>query len=185
MTTPKHTQPQLQKWFTRTAIALSASILSTMTIAGPSNGNYNDFAKVTDVRPLYETVSYREPHRECHYEERHVKGHRSSTPQILGALIGGAIGNELGHKKSNKRVGAVAGAILGGSIASDIGRNQRHSGYTKTEKVCNVSHTVRQQQQLTGYNVSYKYHGRHYQTVMDNHPGKRIRVAVDVRPSNY
>lgn len=34
-----------------------------------------------------------------------------------------------------------------------------------------------------GYNVTYEYAGRRYQTRTDYHPGDRIRVRVDVRPN--
>ncbi len=146
-----------------------------------------DYAKVTHVAPIYETVSIREPHKECHLEERvvHRKSHRSATPKIIGALIGGAIGNELGHNKSNKRVGAVAGAILGGSIASDLNRKTHHKHHTTTERVCHVSHNMRYKKQVTGYDVSYQYRGRRYSRVMDTHTGERIRVAVDVSAVDY
>lgn len=35
---------------------------------------------------------------------------------------------------------------------------------------------------LIGYQVTYQYAGRTYQTRTDHHPGDRIRVRVDVRP---
>jgi len=165
------------------SLSLVALLGSQSTLA---NG-YTDYAKVTEAVPIYETIRVKKPHKQCHLEERvvHQKSNRSATPKILGALIGGAIGNELGHNKSNKRVGALAGAILGGSIASDIARNSHHrhsNQYTKTERVCHTTHTVSHEKQLNGYEVSYRYKGNTYQTFMHNHPGKRIRVAVDVRP---
>jgi len=175
----------IQKLFIKSLI-LCTTVASTIATAA----HHTDYAKVTYVEPIYESVSYSEPHRKCHFEERavHRRHQSSATPKILGALVGGAIGNELGHNKSNKRVGAVAGAILGGSIASDLQRNNhrhRHNGYTKTEKVCHTSHKVRHRQELTGYEVNYKYRGRSYNTIMDEHPGDRLRVTVDVRPIDY
>ncbi|MGH1441176.1 MAG: glycine zipper 2TM domain-containing protein [Cellvibrionaceae bacterium] len=149
------------------------------------NNDYNetvDYAKVVNVKPIYETVEYSEPYKECHYEERVVRKRRGSdTAIILGSLIGGAIGNELGHNKSNKRVGTVAGAILGGSIAKDIHRSKR--GYhVRDEKVCTTAYQVNYKEELRGYDVAYKYRGKTYYTTMDQHPGKKIRVAVSVRP---
>jgi uncharacterized protein YcfJ len=142
-----------------------------------------DFAKVVDVQPIYETVSYNEPHRQCHYEQRVVRHNNGSkTGVILGSLIGGAIGHELGHNKSNKKVGAVAGAILGGSIAKDLQHNKHGYHTTRNERVCTTSHEVRYKQELSGYNVAYKYRGRTFHTTMGQHPGDRIRVAVSVRP---
>jgi len=173
----------INRYLTRLSLA-ACTLVATSQAWSES---HIDYAKVTHVSPIYETISIREPHRECHLEERivHRKNHQSATPKIIGALIGGAIGNELGHNKSNKRVGAVAGAILGGSIANDLSHKKHSGSYTKTEKVCHVSHTVRHKKEVTGYDVSYKYRGRDYSTVMDTHPGERIRVAVDVSPVDY
>lgn len=137
---------KMKQWISISTATLCISLVSVQSIANSSTGPYTDYAKVTDVSPIYEAVAIRRPHRECHTEERVVRNnrHHSYTPNILGALIGGAIGNELGHNKSNKRVGAVAGAILGGSIASDLNRSNRHQGHhTKTKKVCSTSHTIR------------------------------------------
>lgn len=166
-----------------TALALTA--LTSTASARP----YDDYAKVTEVNPIYNTVTVREPYQDCHYETRTVnkRSSGSATPKILGALIGGAIGNELGHNKSNKRAGAVLGAVLGGSIAHDISRNNRPANSTRTvtEEVCETRHHSRYEKTVTGYDVSYKYHGRIYHTVMDTHPGDRIPVAVDVQPVHY
>lgn len=140
-----------------------------------------DYAKVTHVSPRYETVRYSEPYEQCHYEERVVRHNDSKTPMILGSIIGAAIGNELGHKKRNKQVGAVTGAILGGSIGHDIAKRKR--GYhVRDERVCKTAYEVRHREEVTGYDVEYRYRGLTYYTVMDERPGKRIRVAVSVRP---
>ncbi|MBX2809318.1 MAG: glycine zipper 2TM domain-containing protein, partial [Cellvibrionaceae bacterium] len=140
------------------------------------------FAKVLDVQPVYRTVSYSEPHTQCHYEKRVVRSRGSNTPIILGTLIGGAIGNELGAKEINKKVGTVAGAILGGSIAQDISHNNHRGRQVKTEKVCSTNHQVRYKDEISGYKVTYKYRGERLQTLMDHRPGERIKLAVSVRP---
>ncbi len=151
--------------------------------------NYTDFARVTHVEPVYRTVALRTPERQCWTEtvayERDNGGYRSHTAPIIGGLIGGAIGNELGHHKRNKQVGAVAGAILGASIARDLG-HRKHENYTSTEyrdeERCEVRENVSYQEKITGYKVSYKYRGHTYHTRMDHHPGKKIKVAVNVTP---
>lgn len=168
---------------------LLTTLCACLVIASPSyakkrshyDNRHIDYARVVNVEPIYETISYKEPHRECYYEKRRVQRKDSHTAVIVGSLIGGAIGNELGHNKSNKKVGAVAGALLGGSIAHDIHRN-KHGHRTVKERVCTTSYDVSYKEHITGYSVKYKYHGHIYSTTMDEHPGKRIRVAVKVRP---
>jgi len=89
-------------------------------------------------------------------------------------------------------VGAVAGAILGGSIANDLTRQSRnhhprhhHNSYATTERVCTTHYHVSHEKQVTAYDVNYKYQGQTYSTVMNTHPGRKIRVAVDVKPIGY
>ena len=141
-----------------------------------------DYARVISADPIYETVAYTRPHRECRYEERVVHEHRSKTPVILGTLIGGAIGNELGHREINKKVGTVAGAILGASIANDISHKHQRPAYTKREKVCSKIRKVSYKEEITGYNVTYKYRGNVFETFMDQAPGDKIKVAVSIQP---
>lgn len=144
-----------------------------------------DYARVIDAQPIYDTISYSEPVRECRIEERVVRhGHKSKTPVILGSIIGGAIGNELGHGRDNKKIGAVVGSILGGSIASDINREHHYNGRREVrhERVCTTVDKVSYREELVGYNVRYKYKGRVYHTTMANHPGDRIRVSVNIKP---
>lgn len=150
-----------------------------------------DRARVVSAQPVYETVSYEVPVQECRSEQvayRHTPEHgASATGPILGAIIGGALGNAVGHKKRNKQVGTVVGAVLGGSIGADISRQNRHSQGPpveyRTEQVCETVSEYRSEQQLTGYDVRYRYAGQTYQTRMPRDPGDSIRVRVHVSPA--
>ncbi len=150
-----------------------------------------DRARVVSAQPVYETVSYEVPVQECRSEQvayRHAPEHRASaTGPILGAIIGGALGNAVGHKKRNKQVGTVVGAVLGGSIGADIARQNRHyrgaPAQYRTEQVCETVSEYRSEQQLTGYDVRYRYAGQTYQTRMPRDPGDSIRVRVHVSPA--
>jgi len=164
-----------------------AAILLTSGAGLTAQAAYDE-ARVVSVEPIYETVRYSEPRQECrqekvaYYEDRYKA--RSATPTIIGALIGGAIGNGLGHNKTNKRVGTAVGAILGGSIGSDISK-QKHSKSRKhysTEEVCTVVEDWHEEEQLSGYHVTYAYGGETYTTRTANHPGDSLRVRVRVTP---
>lgn len=149
--------------------------------------SYYDEAEVVEVTPVYKTVVRREPHQECRIVEvaHEASSHRSATPGIVGAIIGGAIGNSVGAKEPNKKVGAVVGSILGYSIGRDVGhRNRRPSQVTYSEEeVCEVRYERVEEDRLAGYDVSYVYGGRTYQTRMKHRPGSVIRVRVKVRPA--
>ena len=150
-----------------------------------------DRARVVSAQPVYETVSYEVPVQECRMEQvayRHAPEHRASaTGPILGAIIGGALGNAVGHKKRNKQVGTVVGAVLGGSIGADIARQNRHYRGApvqyRNEEVCQTVNEYRSEQQLSGYDVRYRYAGQTYQTRMPRDPGDSIRVRVHVSPA--
>ncbi len=178
-------------------IACTLIAIASPVMAGHGNGgkfqNYNgkrpfDFARVTEVQPRYETIEHQIPERQCWVEtvSRDVStGNRNSrTGELLGALIGGGLGNAVGHHKSNKRVGAVVGAVLGASIAHDIKRDDYRGSRVVYEDVerCDVSYRTEYEEQLRGYDVTYTYNNRIYHTFMNEHPGKKIKVAVDVRP---
>lgn len=167
--------------------ALPLVLVPGLTLAA---GTY-DRARVVSAQPVYETVSYEVPVQECRSEQvayRHAPEHRASaTGPILGAIIGGALGNAVGHKKRNKQVGTVVGAVLGGSIGADIARqNRSYRGAPvqyRTEQVCETVSEYRSEQQLTGYDVRYRYAGQTYQTRMPRDPGDSIRVRVHVSPA--
>lgn len=149
------------------------------------------FAEVIDVRPQYDIVRREIPREVCHTEEyRQPRGQYSATAPVLGAVVGGAIGNAVGHRKRNKQVGAVIGALLGGAIGHDIARRNevRGGGYeVESRDVCRVETSYQEEERLSGYEVTYRYGGETYTTVMDRDPGRRLRVDVDVRPAegNY
>ena len=155
-----------------------------------------DRARVVSSEPIYETVSYEVPVEECRTERvahsHHGQQRASATGPILGAIIGGALGNAVGHKKRNKQVGAVVGALLGGSIGADIARRHRnHHGYGhrgesvtyRDQQVCNVVNELREEERLNGYDVTYVYGGKTYNTVMPHDPGRSLRVRVRVSPA--
>jgi len=176
----RNTAPSGAKW----AIACLLTLAAAPGFAGHRDG-FTDYARVVEAQPIYQTVEYDTPERKCWTETvAHQKPqHASATGTILGGIIGAAIGNELGHKKSNKRVGAVAGAVLGASIGSNISRSSSHSKTVYGEqRHCEVTHRIRKEEELVGYQVTYKYRGQTYQTRTARHPGKKLKVAVNVSP---
>ncbi len=155
-----------------------ASVLLISAGSALARGGY-DHAQVVRVVPQYERVSYQVPVQRCEVQQVAYRTRSgSAAAPVLGAIIGGAIGNAVGHDKSNKRVGALAGAALGGSIAYDM---SRQVGY-RDQQVCTQVYERHEEQRLTGYDVTYRYQGRLYQTHTTSHPGDRIKVRVDVRP---
>lgn len=140
-------------------------------------------ARVVKVKPIYETVRIARPETNCRKHRGHRRHHRSEsyTPTVLGALVGGVVGNQFGSE-SGRTAMTVAGSLLGASLGNDVGRHGRHK-YRDHE--CQTVTYYDTREELVGYRVKYRYKGARYWTRMDHHPGKRIRVRVDVRPVRH
>ena len=67
-------------------------------------------------------------------------------------------------------VGLVGGAVLGNHIE---GRHQRHG----TETVTRCHTQTRYETRTVGYDVTYRYRGRHHTTRMDHDPGRFVRIG--------
>lgn len=114
---------------------------------------------------------------------------------VVGGIAGAVLGSKIGEG-SGQYVGTAIGSMVGGmagrSIYESTQRNRQVSRGTVT--VCDpvpVGAASRGYgnngyysggENLEGYDVTYEYAGRTFQTRTDYHPGDRIRVRVDVRP---
>lgn len=171
--------------------AILIGVFSATAFAGPYR--HTDYARVVAVEPIYRTVERTVPQQECWVEtvreEVPVYTASSATGTIVGGIVGGAIGHVVGHGGSNKKLGAAVGTVLGMSVGNDLSRNRHGGGYTEISyrdvERCEVRHAVQTERRLLGYDVTYQYQNQRYTTRMGRHPGKRIRVAVDVSPAGY
>jgi uncharacterized protein YcfJ len=168
-------------------IGLSALLMvTTISVQAGHGRGFQDSAKVIEAEPIYRTVEISVPERRCWDEEvRHQHANRHGyTGTVLGGIIGGVMANKISSGRGRgKDVATVAGALLGSAIGHDIShKNSR--GYTTTslERRCEVTHRTQYEEELVGYDVTYRYKGRLFTTRTREHPGKRIPVSVNVRP---
>jgi uncharacterized protein YcfJ len=146
-----------------------------------------DWARVTHVDPVYRTITVTEPETECWSERVEYPTHRhynnSAGGAIVGGVVGGVIGNKIGHGKSGA---TIAGTLIGAAIGHDAARHGGGRGtVSRDERHCETVERHHTERRLIGYDVSYRYRGRHYSTFMEEHPGDRVRVNVDVTPVSY
>ncbi len=164
------------------AITLSALVAGSAS-AGHTNktaNHFQDYAKVTYAEPVYETVRINRPAKECWDEERTVR--RDDYDRGAGGLVGGILGGVAGHQVGNghgKAAATIVGTLLGSKIGRDMSRDRRSSRQVEVETVCQTVDHYEEQQRLNGYRVGYRYRGHEYDTFMDKHPGKRIKVRVN------
>lgn len=129
-----------------------------------------------------------------YHDDRRSRGQANPGAVLVGGALGGLIGNQFGGgngKKALTVAGAVIGASIGASASSDHNARRYGSrGYDsrddrwRSEPVrrCEVSYESRPVERIEGYEVTYRYHGRRFTKVVDEHPGNRMRVRVDVQP---
>ena len=166
----------------RIALLTALAAAAAGAIAQPQG--FIDNARVRSVEPQYESVQV--PREECSSqwvnEARPVQSGNSLPGIAIGAVVGGVLGNQVGKghgKEAATAAGAVAGAVVGNSVATNGQQPQYVQGQ---REVRNCRQVVEQQNRLTGYRVSYEYHGQQYVTMMRDNPGPNLQVRVSVEP---
>ncbi len=152
--------------------------------AGPRHdpGWIRDTARVVASTPIYE--EYNSPRQECWTEQVGYRTESVRDRSYAGAVIGGIAGGILGHqvgKGTGKAVATAAGAATG----AIVGDNIDNSGDSRTvrrspqyeERCRTVDNWSRR---ITGYDVTYRYQGREYTTVLPYEPGATLRVRTRV-----
>lgn len=182
---------------------LASTLLASLLLSGAALANdygrdrqfgETAWADVVNVEPIYSSYDRPVADSQCYqqpvaYREpvRYRSGHRDRTPAILGAIVGGVVGSQFGSG-SGRDAATAAGALLGYSAVRDDQR--RYGGhyasggreYTRYENRCTTQTNYVREETISGYDVTYRYLGKTYRTTTDYDPGRRIEVAVDVRP---
>jgi len=161
----------ITQWITAGLIALT---VNNSAIAG----DFTDMAIVTAVNPRYETTNV--PRQQCQVVQETVPQERSLTGAIVGGVAGAIIGSQVGGGKGRIATGAI-GAGTGAIIGDRIDNNNNGISTRQVER-CTLVDSY--QQLVRGYDVSYQYQNRTYQTYMNSavKVGDAIRVQVSVAP---
>jgi len=131
------------------------------------NGAYNDFGRVVAIDVV------------------RGGGRSTGAGAVVGGIVGGVLGHQIGSGRGNDAATA-AGALIGANHAA---ANSYRSGRVVEREVietrCETVRDARYESRLEGYDVTYRYQGRLYQTRTNYDPGKRIRVRVEVTPARW
>ncbi len=169
-------------------------------VSTPRQECWNEQMPVAVQRPI-ETTQYNAP---APVASSQSSG-GSAAGTILGAIIGGVVGHQFGNSTGGRDRGTVAGAVVGGLVGNAIGSSasattapsttnytqgvqpsvyspsaQAADTATRTVERCRTVADAREQ--ITGYNVTYRYGNQTYTTRMATDPGTTIRVRVNVAP---
>lgn len=165
--------------------SLAGGLLLIASTTSFSAESYRDWARVTDVEPVYETVRTSYPEERCReryhpsdYGKRH---HNANAPVVLGAIVGGVVGNQFG-KGRGKDAATVAGALLGGALAHDATRSSGRIEPVRHRKHCKIVDRYDERREIVGYDVTYRYKKQTFHTHTRKHPGDRIAIRVTVEP---
>jgi uncharacterized protein YcfJ len=177
---------------------ITASLFAS-ALLGASAQTFNDNAHVRSAEPQYENVSV--PRNECtnhwvderaghggHERQNQDQQDHSYGGAIIGGLAGGAIGHQIGGgagKDAATALGVVLGAITGDRMENNHeARPQYDNGPVETtqREVRRCRTVYDTQARITGYRVTYDYHGQTYATLMRTNPGSNLPVRVTVDP---
>ncbi len=139
------------------------------------SGNIN-YGQVVEVEPIYQTVSIPEDRQVCdRRRSSRYSGKRTNHAgnAVLGGIIGGAIGNRFG-KGSGRDASTALGILIGAGVGANKG--QHHN----SRQTCYIETHYREESRFMGYDVTYDYNGNLYHTQMQEHPGDRVRLRVNV-----
>ena len=177
---------------------LLAAMAAAFTSMGVSAESFTDSAQVTAVRATMDRIPVNR--EECWseqrrgYEERQVTRQDNGAPigagTVIGAIAGGVIGHQFGNSSGGRDRGTAAGAIVGGLVGNQVDRDNGYGPSSTTEverrpvtREVERCRTVQEVREVpVGYDVTYRYGGREFVTRMPFDPGRRLRVAVDIRP---
>ena len=140
------------------ATPVRLALLAALGVAATAaNAQSMVTARVLGAQPVVEQV----PVQEC------GPNRASGTGAAVGAVTGGRIGSQIGRGN-----GHIAGAILGALGGAVLGNTAE--AYNNGYGGC----ATRYSQRVTGYDVTYEYQGRQYQTRTAQAPGQWLQVPA-------
>ncbi len=162
-------------------------VIAGLVLAQSVQADVYDWARVIEAEPIREWVRVPTEREVCWNEPRRRGHHRdgNATDVVVGSVIGGVIGNQFGKGKG-KDAATVAGALLGAAIASDAQAQKHARDHAHGDEMirrCRIETDYVERQEITGYEVTYRYKGETYRTFMNHDPGNRIKVRVTVTPA--
>jgi len=167
------------------AIPIGMTVLTSCSTVptGPVVPGYVDTAEVIQAEPLYKAVQVAQPVNECWIERVTYAnpGHNAYVGPVAGGIIGGVLGNRLAGGRG-KTAMTVAGTLLGASVGQRLSAASHRPPTTANVRRCATVNRYEQRQQLVGYRVDYRYEGQTFSTRTRGHPGRFIRVRVNVDP---
>ncbi len=164
-------------------LPIAFSFLAAVTAWAGDDESFTARAKVVEVEPHYEWVRVDRPTTKC-WDESVYDYDDDEYDDILPMIVGGAVGGALGHQVGGGRgkdVATVAGAIAGTVIGQRVS-DGHHGPRAHHRRRCKTRHHWVEERERVGYLVTYRFAGRTFTTLTSEHPGKWIKVRVNLDP---
>lgn len=100
---------------------------------------------------------------------------RSASGAIIGGIAGGLLGSQVGGG-SGRNAAAAAGAIVGSIVGDRVANPEA----PQTQQVQRCRQVESYHEEVSGYNVVYRYNGREITTRLPYQPGATVRVGVSL-----
>lgn len=146
------------------------------------------YADVLSTQPIYRIVRVNQPQQQCYQQQVVYDDGRNRNNAVAGTLIGGILGGVLGDQfghGAGRVLATVGGAAVGASVGNNVASRNDSSPQVGYQEQCQTVDAFHDEQQVDGYNVTYRYAGRVYTTRLPYDPGPRLAVNVDVAPAPY
>ena len=153
----------------KTTLITTTALLALGGIATPALAQ--EVGRVISSQPLVQQVPV--TRQVCGSQPMAVTQQPSGAGAVLGAVAGGLLGNTIGQG-AGRALGTAVG-VVGGAI---VGNNLEAANSTSVQNVTQCGTQTVYENQTVGYNVTYEYAGRQYQTQMPNDPGQTIALQV-------
>jgi len=167
------------------AIPIGMTVLTSCSTVPSDRAvpGYVDTAEVIQAEPLYKPVQVARPVNECWIERVTYAnhGHGAYAGPVAGGIIGGVLGKRLARGRGRTAM-TVAGTLLGASVGHRLSAASSRPPTTANVRRCATVNRYEQRQHLVGYRVDYRYEGQNFTTRTRGHPGRFIRVRVNVDP---
>ena len=154
------------------AIAATTGLTSLSTAS-----DFTDTARVISSTPIYRQIY--EPRQEC-WTETVGSGPTRQEKSYGGAVIGGLAGALLGSQvgQGNGRTAAAAVGAATGALVGDRMDNSAQEYAPRQVQRCRQIESSRQE--VSAYNVVYRFHGRNIATTLPYNPGSYVRLGDSV-----
>jgi uncharacterized protein YcfJ len=150
-------------------------LLATFAASAAHAATFTDYAQVVSASPIYDQVVT----HNCTDVPVTETYQPTQAGNVIGAVAGGLLGGLAGHAMgggSGKTVLTIGGAV-GGALAGQALADTPTTQVRDHRECQDVVHP-----QLSGYSVTYDYHGRTETTTLPYNPGERLEMQVTAQP---